>query len=287
MKGLVKVTLGADPEFFIKNIKTNDITPICGLLGGTKHEPVQMRDMPAGFMHQEDGAAAEINVPVCQTPEQLLECINLGRAWVDRALLPKGFVTTSAGTISIEKFVGKFPQLRIVGCDPDYWAWAKTGPDCERPMPDIQYQRGAGAHIHFGHPKTTIPSYALTRIVDMVSYAHWGWDRSFPMENRKWGLYRPKPYGFEYRSPGIVDLYKPSFLAWLRDAQLMVRVCATYPAESLDLFNKWSVQYDGRRLAQLGHTSMLASNQLDKFLAPHRAPSLRSFEEPKRRTEQL
>jgi len=54
------ITIGGDPEFFLKNKNTGEFIPAIGLIGGTKKEPIDISpEGKTGYALQEDGVAGE------------------------------------------------------------------------------------------------------------------------------------------------------------------------------------------------------------------------------------
>lgn len=222
----MKFTYGTDFEMFLQDQRTGQVVPICGLLGGTKEKPIQIPDAPEGFMYQEDGVTAEFNTPVCDSPAALLSAIrsamSLGKKLVRKKLGKNyGLIAESAYTFDMEE-LAKHPKAMIIGCDPDFSARNQGEP---REVPDIMQFRGqrfAGFHIHVGYDRDLIPPWmvALTlesymsgpgsgSCVDRASF--------YPSD-----VFRPKPYGVEYRGLGSYFLRYPDQICdclavWERD----------------------------------------------------------------------
>ena len=64
----IEVTLGADPELFIFNKKTDE--PVCpyGMVPGTKEKPEKLGE--DGHTIQMDGMALEFNIPPSPDPDR-------------------------------------------------------------------------------------------------------------------------------------------------------------------------------------------------------------------------
>lgn len=243
----MNVTIGADPEFFIRPIvKAIDLEvapqkaknkinkksplgvisevpqpevrpewiPVCGLLGGTKQQPMQIPGLPKGFMHQEDGAAVEFNVPVSTSAGEFDKSIRRAfNALVD-ILNTKGFTPTSINTINLtDAVLEKHPHLEAVGCDPDYNVYEKTPGLPRGPIPSKYARiRGAGGHLHIGYDKNRIPHDVLVKLLDLVLCLPTLKYDSQPGRRSWWGqpgIYRPKPYGIEYRTLSNWWLFNP------------------------------------------------------------------------------
>lgn len=219
----MNVTIGADPEFFVRPLgmipKVNkygqamknvvaqsrpEWVPICGQLGGTKKEPLQIPGLPKGYLQQEDGAAVEFNIPPCTDAAEFSKSIGRATSTLISALNKKQLdIIRHNSVLLTPEILTKFPNLAGVGCDPDYSAYEDIGQP-RKPLPSsLSMVRGAGGHIHIGYDKTAIPENVLVRLLDLcvclpfLRYDHQG-------ERRKWwglpGIHRPKPYGVEYRT---------------------------------------------------------------------------------------
>jgi len=57
------VKLGSDPEVFLWNRINEEFYSAVGFNKGTKKKPLQMPDLPKGFMWQVDCVALEYNIP--------------------------------------------------------------------------------------------------------------------------------------------------------------------------------------------------------------------------------
>lgn len=230
----MKVTLGADPEFFVKRSMPLEVAkktlmeqheeaaagklkkkprndpeyttyvPICGLLGGTKAEPQQIQGLPKGYLQQEDGAAVEFNIPPETDPVEFAKSISKTMRHLYKILVAKGLDQSNIRTIELTKEVlEKFPNLGAIGCDPDFSAYTNLGQPRGTIPADITNVRGAGGHLHIGYDKDVIPPIYLVKFLDLCI--------TLPLlefdvqgKRRKWwgqaGIYRNKTYGLEYRS---------------------------------------------------------------------------------------
>lgn len=240
---MTQFTVGCDPEFFIqplekeekqakisyddllagrvpapakvykgsKKDKQYEVFPICGLLGGTKEAPLAiLKDKHGeGYAVQEDGIAAEFNIPACSTPRNFGQAIANALDHIERQMLrPKGFQRSYINSLTLkDEWTKKFPNILTVGCDPDYNAHE---PDAEGyPVARIAAQekvglvRGAGGHVHVGYPLEMCPPPIMAKLLDIVLALYYVREDK-QGERRKWwghaGLYRPKSYGVEYRT---------------------------------------------------------------------------------------
>lgn len=224
-----KYTLGCDPEFFVREQKTGKIVPICGKIGGTKAEPVQIPGQPIGAKYQEDNVAFEINIPPAYTADQFDALLNNAISGVhpilDKAELELVRQQGSSHRFTKDQIMktplvkndeGKMiPQAILIGCDPDWCAYSTKMADgdldaddpMERPPFSIDTLgdvRHVGGHIHFGFNKELVPDHIFVRLLDAfltLPFLPYDAQTTRRAYYGKAGLYRPKEYGVEYRTP--------------------------------------------------------------------------------------
>jgi hypothetical protein len=208
----MNATIGADPEMFVKRGQT--ILPIFGLVGGTKKAPLPILLGAPGFTYQEDGAALEFNIPAFMGYTRFTEGIGSAMENLQRYILNplKLEIATGINAIKLTSEQLEHPKAKEIGCLPDHWAYGAPG---DSPLPEDMYKRKpfsasdlgamryAGGHIHVGYNKEAVPADIFAKYMDVliglpcVKYDKQGGRRKIyglP------GLYRPKPYGLEYRT---------------------------------------------------------------------------------------
>lgn len=212
-----KITIGADPEFFIREADTGTTVPICGLLGGTKERPLSRG--PYGL--QEDNVMCEYNIPPATDLSRFARHIVEGRAAVLARLneqYPGKYVEDLAPSRLFSHQALETPQARIFGCSPDFDAYTLGSPT-RRIMPDeLDDERGgwrfAGGHVHVGYTETqsfAVPPYVAAQFADVFLGLHFveldkqGKRRGFYGTP---GRYRPTSYGIEYRTLSNVWTYR-------------------------------------------------------------------------------
>lgn len=208
-----RVMIGHDAEVFITDQEGRYI-PSCGLFGGTKRNPKVYEGSQFGVKYQEDCVTVEFNqdpVPAypihgdCPNPSSVF---NAGLAELHDLIERKGYwlakFTDSA------KFTPE--QLAIegastFGCDPDFCAY--ENPDVARPAPDpkeLGDMRCAAGHLHIGYSQeeSGIPPFAMVRMLEALVYVRWLEADPQPVRRKFYGLaglFRPKKYGVEWRTP--------------------------------------------------------------------------------------
>lgn len=211
------VTIGADPEFFVMDSRTNNIVPIVGMLGGTKEAPLPVPGALKGFAIQEDNVMAEYNIPPTTDAYQFAEYVTLGRQYaLTAARKANPHLTTYQGCGHL--FPSKHlqtPQAQMFGCSPDFDAYAQG-----RALPRIQpveleanggAWRFAGGHVHIGYDAETFgwlpPPFVVAAFCDVfLSIPMIAHEYDCQGERRKWygtaGRFRPTAHGIEYRTLG-------------------------------------------------------------------------------------
>lgn len=194
-------TFGADPEFFIMDSDGQPV-PACSVKGlGVKGSP------KLGLLA--DGCAVEANfAPV--SAAHLVVTSGLGVVANFRKLFPK-YTTRMVDAMEFDKDVlaKAGPEASASGCVSDVCAWTRSRRPSRGYKDNTRY---AGGHLHFG-----VPSIVGNRdyIVEFVKLL----DASFGLSlvehteltgRQEWygkaGIFRPTPYGVEYRTPGTAWL---------------------------------------------------------------------------------
>lgn len=196
----MRITIGADPEFFVHDKTQKKTVPACGLFGGGKGNPLFLSP-DGGFL--EDGCAIELNV----TPQPSLAKVKekiLGLMLVWENTWPNYTLEVKAHNQFTKAALKDLPQANTIGCSADYWAYGI------RELPQIERFKGnryAGGHIHVGidpWPKDLEP-HQLVKWLDATVLMEVAGVNG--VDGPRWefyghhGLYRTTNYGVEWRSP--------------------------------------------------------------------------------------
>lgn len=215
------ITVGTDIELFVQN-HNGELVSMMGKLGADKHHPRQI-DKWQNLSIQEDGISCEITFDP-QSPAYFVpraqQAVGMADEWLRNNLGVS--VIPSACEVDIGGAVGYDPHLDKVGCDPDFDAYVVP----QKPRPKLEIEdfgnvRFGSGHLHFGTVGygigAEVPAFIQAQFADLfigVPFAT-GIGR---YENRRRqfygrpGLYRPKPYGFEYRTPANLWLWNANNL---------------------------------------------------------------------------
>lgn len=238
---LQEITIGTDPEFFLKNKSVYIPAEVTGI-EGTKKSPAAL---PSGGAVQIDGLALEFNIQPQNTAEGFSKAITASlddiRKIVDSEL---DFDFTPCVTFRKQEFDSVSAENRRLGCDPDFDAYSmeeKTPPagSDEKPF------RTAAGHIHIGFTKDRDPRdprhiYDCSMIAQNLDQYLGRWEFAWAKQNDRANLYgqlgsfRPKPYGLEYRVLGNDWLKTPELqeMVFMVSREVTHRVlsgCEVYP----------------------------------------------------------
>lgn len=209
-----KITIGTDPEFFMKNEKSGNLVSAIPFIKGDKEKPVPL--MHGGNI-QSDNVAVEFSTKPQNSAKNFVA--HMKETFQDTmACLPKGFALEVAPSAIFPENELKDPKAREFGCTPDYCAWdlAVNQPPAH---PDERF-RSCGGHVHVGcldENKKPTHEDAMFLLDDMGKvYMVRGMDLflgviSTLLDNSKEaierrtlygkaGCHRPTEYGVEYRT---------------------------------------------------------------------------------------
>jgi len=201
------ITIGADPEFFIIDARTGNFVPACGRFGGTKEEPVRYPGKNGyDIRYHEDNVALEVGFKEQSNLDQFTRAMTYSMDCLDNICAERGLELARGGyhewNFSPEDL--QSDQAQRFGCDPDFDAY--TGGQQRPSPPDFGNWRYTGGHIHLGG-KFNCPPFVTAMFMDIalgLTMSQAGVVNA--CNNRgNWygqpGIFRPKPYGIEYRSP--------------------------------------------------------------------------------------
>lgn len=218
------ITIGADPELFVRDKQTGKFVSAHNLIPGTKENP---HPVDLGAI-QVDGVAAEFNILPTKDSSEFVNNIS---TVIDHLKKQVGdrYELVSDPCVTFDKlYFSSLPEdVRLLGCNPDYNAWSGT----VNSPPDgssTTMRTGAG-HIHIGWCKDACPT-DRTHIEDCIIVAK-QLDYYLGIQSLKWdndtqrrtlygkaGCFRPKPYGMEYRSLSNKWLESKALQRWIWDA---------------------------------------------------------------------
>lgn len=203
-----EITIGCDPEFFIKDKELDKFVPayLTGITG-TKEKPQKLKN---GGAVQVDGMALEFNIKPANNAidfhDNIHNTIKEIRQLVNRKYQ---FVFKPFVRFDKEIFDSTPEEYKELGCDPDFneKGEAKTPPNGSNLRP----VRAAGGHIHIGFcqnmdvndPRYQEDCRIIANIINQkLGFNFYGRDNQLRRDIYGRGVsYRPKPYGIEIRTP--------------------------------------------------------------------------------------
>lgn len=212
---VTEVLIGSDPEMFLYSESLFKYIPVCGLVGGTKEEPLPITDK--GHAIQEDNVAIEFCIPPCKTVDEFVDNINFVKEYIDDTILkPKGLTSKCVASAIFDEDDLLSPQAAHFGCTPSYNAWTGETMAVERNNP---FLRTTGGHIHIGYANPEVhTSIELIKAMDLflgLQSVLLDDDTARRQMYGKAGDYRLKKYGVEYRSLSSFWLQTDELKRWV------------------------------------------------------------------------
>lgn len=209
-----KMSLGCDPEFFLRHRTTKHNVSAHDKVPGTKKNPHRL---PNGGSVQADGTAIEFNTEPAYTKKQfsdnILSCLNDIRKMVDSKYEFMFKPVVHYGAATYDRIPDNAKEL---GCNPDYDAYTLNANDPPKPPAEHPTMRTGAGHIHIGwgvnhddpHNRNHMEDCAyFVKQLDSTLYQDacnwWAYSMDELLRRRvygKKGAFRPKPFGAEYRS---------------------------------------------------------------------------------------
>lgn len=193
--------VGADIEVFLYNEVEERIVPCVGIIDGTKDKPFRPEDMPRGYALQEDNVMLEYNIPPARSTDTLCERFTTARQMLTNHI-PKdhSYIVQPEHKFLVKQLTS--PQAQMIGCEPDFNAYA--GGEQRTYEGTLGQYRSCGGHIHLGG-NFNCPDFVAALFADLCLGIYAGMGPKASNNRTEWygqpGIFRPKPYGIEYRTP--------------------------------------------------------------------------------------
>jgi hypothetical protein len=214
-----KVTLGADPEIFVKN-KEGILVSAYGLIQGTKQNPLKV---PNGAV-QVDGMALEFNIDASSSEAEWVRNIDSVMSTLAAMVPDHVLAAIPVADFGFEYIKAQPEAAKELGCDPDYDAWMvaqNPRPNGENPF------RTAAGHIHFGIVEDNDAPVEDAEYIGWIAQKVRELDFHLALPSLfydsdakrrelygKAGAFRPKTYGYEYRTLSNQWLGSDSLKRW-------------------------------------------------------------------------
>lgn len=217
---ITNVSLGADPEMFLFSVEKNKFVPVCGLVGGTKEEPLKITSQ--GHALQEDNVMIEYCIPPCKTSDKFVDEITFVKNYInDTVLKPLGLVSkcVASARFAAEDLLSE--QAQLFGCSESFNAYTNQVNEVGKSDYTL---RTAGGHIHIGYDKPTAKiSTELIKAMDLflgVPSILLDTDKERRKMYGNAGEFRHKSYGVEYRVLSTFWTENENLMKWAFNATL-------------------------------------------------------------------
>lgn len=206
-----KISIGADPELFVKDYRTGNYISGHTFTVGTKWAPEEWK----GGSIQADGVALEFNIPPAANANQFSSSIRENIYHLQSILNNYDeklkIVSSPTAHFDPDYFESLPDEVKALGCTPDFNAYTLE----PNPKPDgnVFFRTGSG-HVHVGFvnddnkiddPFSSEHMELCSKIVKQLDIALFIPSLLFDNDSKrrtlygKPGAFRPKPYGLEYR----------------------------------------------------------------------------------------
>ena len=187
--------------------KKREIVPCVGIIPGTKENPHTFEYYEEGYAVQEDNVMVEWNIPPATHWDAFAESVEQVQVLVDEYLGEVDPLYCIDYRTHWHEFKPKdllSPQAQTIGCEPDYDAYL-GGKMRIAPNMAANNIRTCGGHIHLGGD-FQCPDFVAALFAEL--FIGLAGDTVYPDRDdprQQWygqpGVFRPKPYGIEYRTP--------------------------------------------------------------------------------------
>lgn len=220
MQRYQNVTVGCDPEFFLKTANDSFVGAY-HYLKGTKWRPEALDQEGSAILH--DNVMVEFNTIPAVNREEFITHVDKVLHHL-RLKIPSDIEFSFLPSAHFKLNSLRSAEAKVFGCEPDFNAWegARKNPTIHHPDRTL---RTSGGHIHVGFDDpTNSDRFALMMHMDvflgipsLLLDAHGAERRQM---YGKAGAFRPKPYGAEYRVLSNFWLQSQELKGWAFDATM-------------------------------------------------------------------
>ena len=219
MKTINNATIGTDPELFLFSPLYNKYVPVCGLVGGTKEEPIPINEENKAYSLQEDNVALEFTIPPAKSKSEFINSINFVKNYITETVLkPMELVPHYVASARFNDTDLDNPAAQHMGCSASYDAWSFEEHRVDRSDYTL---RTTGMHIHVGYDNPNDKaSIDIIRAMDLflgVPSVLIDPDTERRKMYGKAGDFRMKKYGVEYRVLSSYFIQNDELIGWVYD----------------------------------------------------------------------
>lgn len=211
--------IGTDPELFLYSPLYGKYVPVCGLVGGTKEEPIPINEENKGYSLQEDNVALEFTIPPATTKTEFINSINFVKNYITETILkPLELIPHYVASARFNEDDLSNPAAQHMGCSKSYDAWSFEEHQVDRSDYTL---RTTGMHIHVGYDNPNDQtSIDIIRAMDLflgVPSVLIDPDNERRKMYGKAGDFRMKKYGVEYRVLSSYFIQNDQLIGWVYD----------------------------------------------------------------------
>lgn len=254
------ITIGSDPEFFIKNKKTGKFVPSSYITSAVKDDPQHIVDE---FYIHKDNLTVEGNIPPAKTKEEFVANMKFIKEYINTLAEIKDCELVSDNVGEFSKRYINSEDGNEFGCNSFLNGWDSSRAKVNNIKSNNRF---AGFHIHYGFkvsPCITHRTYTtISRAFDIfLTYPSRLIYETPERDDKygKYGSYRTTSYGMECRSLGGF-FTQDKYLEWIWD-------------QSVKMFN-WLNEKDNIRLINNISWSHNIESTISTFIKQHNMESL-------------
>lgn len=226
---IYNITVGADPELFIIDERTDQVVSAVGMIPGEKGNPWRSKDMRKGFGLETDNILAEFNIPPVKSKTNFVNNIIYMQDYIRKFVknINSNYNIKCVASQIVPESELQSDQAKEFGCSVDYNVYTQRANP--KPKGTETNIRSAGFHIHLGYENPDIDtSLALVKYMDAyIGIPSVIIDTDIKRRSLygKAGCFRLCNYGVEYRTLSSAMMNSVENLEFVWD-QLMCAIAA-------------------------------------------------------------
>lgn len=209
------ITIGADPELFLRSKESGEYVPSFFIIQGDKYNPTMISE--EGHNIQCDNVMVEYGIPPSKTADEFVKNNLFVQDYLkEKVAEPHNLDLVIFPAVNFDPNNLLDERAKHFGCDPDFDAWSQGKPNVVgRPTPVL---RCAGGHIHIGYDNhNELTNRYIVKAMDLflgVPLINMEPDNKRKEMYGKAGSYRNQPWGVEYRSTSNFIFSSPELMKW-------------------------------------------------------------------------
>lgn len=194
------ITVGSDPEIWIKSKITNNPIPTIGIILGEKDEPLEL--LEGGYKYLRDNCSLEFNIPPAKTQREFVEFHEIALAQLTAIVDKLGYALLIQPSVEFHWDLLKSEEATTIGCSEDFNVYTENVDK----IPDlgVTNTRYSGGHIHIGWENPNwLQAMQVVKYMDLflgLPAVILDEDRERKQHYGNAGRCRVKEYGVEYRT---------------------------------------------------------------------------------------